>query len=141
MFAILSASVADEEVNPLVRMETEEFLQEGAVNQIVAKAGIPKAEQVEWHAGPNPVANPSTPQPMYLGTETKLKIFSGVVSSEGGPFGVLVSVARATPDDHVAAANVIRRPVSTPEFEEIPRICGRKLPRNSNSTSNSPRTR
>lgn len=42
-----------------------------------------------------------------------LEIYWGVVGGDPHPWGVVVFVARITPDDHVICASTIRRPVGT----------------------------
>jgi hypothetical protein len=74
-----------------------------------------EAEAVEWAAEPRAVSSDVQQTTSLLGADTVVEAFVGVVSSEDSPFCVSVEVARATPDDHVVAASVLRRPVGTAE--------------------------
>lgn len=113
------ASVGGESANPIVGMETEELLQSGAGRRMLARAGLTDADEVEWVAGPKTFDpdGPAVryPEPTLVGEETIPETFGGVVSGEDGPWGIVVSIARRTDDDHIIAASVIRRPVATPD--------------------------
>lgn len=110
-----NAQVGGQSANPLVGMGTEQLLQQRPTREVLAQAGLTDAEAVEWLAGPRAISSGGEVSTTLLGTETAVERFLGVVSSEDGPFGVSVKTARVTPDDHVVAASVLRRPVGTAE--------------------------
>jgi hypothetical protein len=111
-----NASVADQSANPLVDKSTKSLLQREETRQMLRRAGVSDADDVEWAQGPDPFYREGKDQDHVsnlLGEETEIESFSGVVSGDVGPWGVAIHVARATPDDHVIAAGVQRWPTGT----------------------------
>lgn len=123
VLATPNASVAGQSANPMVGTETVELLHRPEARRMLRRAGVTDADEVEWLAGPRAFGDgegktfvsggqvPTT----FVGTETGLEHFVGVVSGNDGPWGVGVHVARVTDDDHVLAAGVHRVPVGTPD--------------------------
>jgi len=108
------ASVAGQSANPLVGMDTAELLQHDAAKRVLAETGLTDAETVEWLAGPEAADTQSIGgRSPFVDTETELESFVGVVSGEDGPWGVFLTVARVTDDDHVVAVSATTRPVGT----------------------------
>ena len=111
-----TASVAEQEANPLVGEETTALIQRDAAKRVLAETGLTDADTVEWLAGPAPLSWPGPgeyTEPTLLGASTELEAFVGVVSGEDGPWGVFVTAARVTDEDHVVAVSGVTRPVST----------------------------
>jgi hypothetical protein len=111
-----NASVAGQSANPLVDVETKELLQREEAREMLKRAGVTDADEVEWLAGPK-VAYREGKDPDFvtelLGSETAIESFTGVVSGREGPWWTGVHVARSSADDHVIAAGVQRAPLGT----------------------------
>lgn len=117
-----NASVAGEDLNPLVGEDTGALLQRDAARRMLRRAGLTDAVDVEWLAGPRSVGPDAgyldeIPRTLLVGSDTELEQFVGVVSGEQGLWGVAVMVARVTPNDHVIAAGGVRRPVGTADVD------------------------
>jgi hypothetical protein len=111
-----NASVAGQSANPLVGVGTERLLQREETRRMLKRAGVTDADEVEWLHGPKRAYREGKdPEHAtdFLGTETAIESFTGVVSGRDEPWWVAVHVARATPDDHVIAAGVQRTPLGT----------------------------
>lgn len=111
-----SAEVGGQNANPLTAVETVDLLTRDETRGLLADAGVSDAEDFEWLAGPEAMsAEIDYETPDLLGATAELALFGGVVSGDDAPWGVTLGVARATPDDHVIAVGVNRRPVGTGE--------------------------
>jgi hypothetical protein len=115
VLATPDASVGGQSANPLVDIETGVLLQRDAAKRVLARTGLTDAETVEWLAGPQPLelAGDEGWGNSFMGKETAIASFAGVVNGEDGPWGLVMYVARITDDDHVIAAAGIARPVAT----------------------------
>jgi hypothetical protein len=117
VLATPDASVAGQSANPLVGMDTAELLQRDAAKRVLAQTGLTDADSVEWRAGPRKPTEYPAPddweEAELVGTGVTPEFFIGVVSGEDGLWGVLLTVARITDDDHVIAVGAITRPVGT----------------------------
>jgi hypothetical protein len=117
VFSTPSAEVAGQDTNPLIDSASAELLNRNETTDLLSNAGISDAENVEWEAGPESVEIDEVEidyePPRLLGEETELELFAGVVSGGEAPWGVTLGIVRGTPDDHVIAIGVNRRPVGT----------------------------
>ena len=126
-----AATVAGQSANPVTGMSSEELLASDHARGLLRQAGVTDANEVEWLAGPTPVADAGGPEGYFDGSdspdgttildeESALESFLGVVSGGDGPWGVGIHLARVEHGsdggtDVVVAASVHRWPVATPE--------------------------
>jgi hypothetical protein len=115
VLATPTASVGGEEANPLVDMDTAQFLRREATRSTLSDSGLSDADRPEWLGGPTPFPEPGVYDGSIdlLGTSTDLETFGGVLSGEDGPWAAVLFVARVTDGDHVVAVAGVTRPVST----------------------------